>query len=188
MCHYVCISALCSAPRWLARCSASTTLNATRRHWSWHLLGSLPIRNLAKIWCKWMRQDATRLDKIMKRKCVKMCQELSIVTMDSRCIRCSSMCEEWPDIRCDRDWENMHDAWCRFEELALRSQNARYLKFKKAATCSHSSGLKWPQVAARGRLDLKFPKQRHLHHLQPLAGSCSHLQPLAATRVAASGR
>ena len=68
-------------PRWLARCSASTTLSATRRHWSWHLLGSLPIRNLAKIWCKWMRQDATRLNKIMKRKCVKMCQELSIVTM-----------------------------------------------------------------------------------------------------------
>jgi hypothetical protein len=74
--------------------------------------------------------------------------------------------------------------------LALRSQNTRYLKFKKAATCSHSSGRKWPQVAARasgrtwpqvaarGRtLDLKFLKQRHLHHLQPLAATCRNLQP-----------
>jgi len=52
-------------------------------------------------------------------------------------------------------------------------------------------------VAARGRtLDLKFPKQRHLHHLhhlQPLAATCSHLQELAASKwllgqVAASGR
>ena len=55
-----------------------------------------------------------------------------------------------------------------------------------------ASGRKWPHVAARGRLDLKFPKQRHLHHLQPLAGSCSHLQPLlqplAATCSHSSGR
>ena len=82
---------------------------------------------------------------------------------------------------------------------------------QKRATCSHSSGRKWPQVAARasgrkwpqvaarGRmwpvvLLVGFEISRgsvtcsHLHYLQPLAATCSHLQPLAATRVAASGR
>ena len=43
-----------------------------------------------------------------------------------------------------------------------------------AATCSQSSGRKWPPVATSG----------HRHSL--LIGS--HLQPLAANRVAASGR
>ena len=226
-------------------------INYSERHTQALILAptrELANQKLAKIWCKWMRQDATRLDKIMKRQCVKMCQELSIVTMDSRCIRCSSMCEEWPDIRCDRDWENMHDAWCRFEELALRSQNARYLKFKKAATCSHSrpqvaaSGRKWPHVAARGPVGFEISKAASLasfaatlaatcshssgrkwplgqvaargrtwpvallvgfeisraaslaaiciicSHLQPLAATCSHLQPLEWPQVAASGR
>ena len=31
---------------------------------------------------------------------------------------------------------------------ALGLHSARYLNFKKAATCSHSQPLEWPQVAA----------------------------------------
>ena len=63
---------------------------------------------------------------------------------------------------------------------------------------ARASGRTWPQVAARGRtLDLKFLKQRHLHHLQPLAGTCSQQMAarasgrkwpqVVATQVAASG-
>ena len=50
-----------------------------------------------------------------------MCEDVSRIVnchdVIQGVLRCSSMCEEWPDIRCDRDWKNMHDAWCRFEEL-----------------------------------------------------------------------
>ena len=42
----------------------------------------------------------------------------------------------------------------RIQKLSLRLQNARYLNFKTAGTCSHSSGRKWPQVAASGRRGL----------------------------------
>ena len=80
-----------------------------------------------------------------------------------------------------------------------------------AATCSHSSGRKWPQVAASGRKwplgqvaasGRKWPQAAACGRTWPvallvgfeisraasLAATCSHLQPLAATRVAASGR
>ena len=111
--------------------------------------------------------------------------------------------------------------------VSLRSQNARYLKSKKqplTATCSHSSGRKWlqlaarasgrkwPQVAASGR---KWPHVAASGRTWPHVAArgctwpvallvgfeisraaslaaiciiCSHLQPLSATRVAASGR
>ena len=39
-------------------------------------------------------------------------------------------------------------------DVPLRLQNARYLNFKKAATCSHSSGREWLRVAASGRRQL----------------------------------
>ena len=101
-------------------------------------------------------------------------------------------------------------------EQTLRLQNQRYLKFKKAATCSHSSGRKWPQVAARasgrkwpqvaarGRMwpvvllvGFEISRAASLaaiciicSHLQPLAATCGHLQPLEWPQVAAgaSGR
>ena len=130
----------------------------------------------------------------------------------------------------------------RIQKLSLRLQNARYLNFKTAATFSHSSGRKWPQVAASGRkwpqgaarasgrkwlqwaarasghsgllgiglqtsvpiaLLLKpwkkvFPRKYFFNlpcngilgaaRASGLAATCSHLQPLAATRVAASSR
>ena len=88
-------------------------------------------------------------------------------------------------------------------EIPLGLHSARYLNFRKAATCSHSSGRKWPQVAAlsSGR---KWPlcrvaaSGRSVEWPQVAAFDAwprylnlrksSHLQPLAATRVAASGR
>lgn len=68
LCMYFCCM---QCPRWLARCSASTTLSATRRHWSWHLLGSLPIRNLAKIWC------TTRCHQTRQDNETEMCEDVS---------------------------------------------------------------------------------------------------------------
>ena len=71
-------------------------------------------------------------------------------------------------------------------KISLRSQNVRHLKFKKqrlAATCGYSST--WPHVAgcSTGRM-------RNFQSSVPCITciNCSHLQPLAATRVAASGR
>jgi len=55
-------------------------------------------------------------------------------------------------------------------------QNARYLNFKNAATCSHSSGRKWSQVAASGRSWSKWPQVATSGHEWPLE------------QVAASGR
>eukprot|EP00435_Cladocopium_sp_Y103_P051936 s1406_g16.t1 len=62
---------------------------------------------------------------------------------------------------CFRTWRHGWDASFMYSNSAscvrlshvsatfpLRSQNARYLKFKKAATCSHLQPLEWPQVAA----------------------------------------
>jgi len=82
-------------------------------------------------------------------------------------------------------------------ELALSTQEARNLILEMAATCSHSSGRKWPQVAA----NILLSPAATCSHLQPLEWlqvaasgrqhslvTGSHLQPLAATRVAASGR
>ena len=130
--------------------------------------------------------------------------------------------------------------------ISLGLHSARYLNFRKAATCSHSQPLEWPQVAASGR-SVEWPQVTasgrlrrvaevfQSHKKQPLAATCSHssgrkwplfpsgrkwpqvaalssgrnwpqvaafdawprcfnliksshLQPLAATRVAASGR
>ena len=50
-------------------------------------------------------------------------------------------------------------------------------EIQKAATCSHSGGRKWPQVARRstGRI-WNFQSSvagSHLHYLQPLAATCS---------------
>ena len=59
-----------------------------------------------------------------------------------------------------------------------KSTLTRYLNFKKAATCSHSSGREWPQGAARA--------SGHKGSLEQVPGS--HLQPLAAPQVAGSGR
>ena len=107
------------------------------------------------------------------------------------------------------DW--VLGAWCLFsgwlffvlfqmirilDDFTLSTQEARNLILEMAATCSHSSGRKWPPAFSC--------------HRQPLAATCSHssgrkwlqvaasgrqhslvtgshLQPLAATRVAASG-
>ena len=85
----------------------------------------------------------------------------------------------------------------------LSTQEARNLILEMAATCSHSSGRKWPQVAVSILLSpaatcrLEWPqvaasgRQHSLvtgSHLQPLAATCSHLQPLEWPQVAASGR
>ena len=72
---------------------------------------------------------------------------------------------------------------------SLGLHSARYLNFRKAATRSHSSGRKWPQVAAlsSGR---KWPQVAAFDAWPRCFNliKSSHLQPLAATRVAASGR
>ena len=59
-------------------------------------------------------------------------------------------------------------------ETTLSTQEARNLILEMAATCSHSSGRKWPQVAASILLSP--------------AATCSLLQPLEWPQVAASGR
>ena len=96
---------------------------------------------------------------------------------------------KWPHVAASgRTWPHVGF------EISKAAPLASFASF--AATCSHlqplagtcsqqmaarASGRKWPQVAASGRtLDLKFPKQRHLHHLhhlQPLAATCRNLQP-----------
>ena len=72
-----------------------------------------------------------------------------------------------------------------FFPLGLHS--ARYLNFRKAATCSHSQPLEWPQVAASGR-SVEWPQVTASGRLRRVAEVCqSHKkQPLAATRVAAN--
>ena len=64
----------------------------------------------------------------------------------------------------------------------LRLQNARYLNFNNAATCSHSSGHKWPQgsvVAASGR---KWPQ------VAASGRGCRSKWLQVVAKVAASGR
>ena len=64
--------------------------------------------------------------------------------------------------------------------------SARYLNFRKAATCSHSSGRKWPQVAAlsTGR---KWPQVAAFDAWPRCFNliKSSHLQPLEWPQVAA---
>ena len=64
-----------------------------------------------------------------------------------------------------------------------------------AATCGHSSGCKWLQVAASGckwlqimqmaasdaALEISNPTSRATGHVRPRAATCGHLRPLAAT-------
>ena len=108
------------------------------------------------------------------------------------------------------DW--VLGAWCLFsgwlffvlfqmirilDDFTLSTQEARNLILEMAATCSHSSGRKWPQVAASILLSpaatcshlqpLEWPQVAASGRKWPPAFSC-HRQPLAATRVAASGR
>ena len=51
-----------------------------------------------------------------------------------------------------------------FKALGLHS--ARYLNLRKAATCSHSQPLEWPQVAASGRFS-RVAASGRLYHITP---------------------
>ena len=74
-------------------------------------------------------------------------------------------------------------------EVPLGLHSARYLNFRKAATCSHSQPLEWPQVAASGR-SVEWPQVTASGRLRRVAEVFqSHKkQPLAATRSHSSGR
>ena len=76
-----------------------------------------------------------------------------------------------------------------FSVFTLGLHSARYLNFRKAATCSHSQPLEWPQVAASGR-SVEWPQVTASGHLRRVAEVFqSHKkQPLAATRSHSSGR
>ena len=89
-----------------------------------------------------------------------------------------------------------------FTYVSLRLQNARYLNFKKeatcshlqplaatrshsqtlAATCSHSSGRKWPLGGRKWPLGVSRTTA-----WQPLAATCSHSSGRKWLQVAASG-
>ena len=73
--------------------------------------------------------------------------------------------------------------------ISLGLHSARYLNFRKAATCSHSQPLEWPQVAASGR-SVEWPQVTASGRLRRVAEVFqSHKkQPLAATRSHSSGR
>ena len=62
------------------------------------------------------------------------------------------------------------------QKNTLSTQEARNLILEGAATCSHSSGRKWPQVAASGRQ----------HSLMSPAATCSHSSGRKWPQVAAS--
>ena len=74
-------------------------------------------------------------------------------------------------------------------KFTLGLHSARYLNFRKAATCSHSQPLEWPQVAASGR-SVEWPQVTASGRLRRVAEVFqSHKkQPLAATRSHSSGR
>ena len=80
-----------------------------------------------------------------------------------RCVCSSSPTRHWQHLRFLAQWEISRDAnknWLPQEaykqfccshhlpEYTLGLHSARYLNFRKAATCSHSQPLEWPQVAA----------------------------------------
>ena len=75
------------------------------------------------------------------------------------------------------------------QNIALGLHSARYLNFRKAATCSHSQPLEWPQVAASGR-SVEWPQVTASGRLRRVAEVFqSHKkQPFAATRSHSSGR
>ena len=67
------------------------------------------------------------------------------------------------------------------QNVPLGLHSARYLNFRKAATCSHSQPLEWPQVAASGR-SVEWPQVAAFPEWPQVAASGRF------SRVAASGR